>query len=140
MPTDTHAVRDTYHAALRHGHVTPDESDLVVGVVRRPTYGIGNYLDRNVPALAPPEDLLDEFKRVVGERDDLTHDEAWDEVNFGERYREYLRTPEPQRAMDDVLDELDSRDVWLVCYENTDDKRCHRTILKDTLRKRAAEG
>jgi hypothetical protein len=24
-------------------------------------------------------------------------------------------------------------DVVLVCYENTDDKRCHRTILKKIL-------
>lgn len=130
-------LRDTYHAALRHGHVDPDDADLVVGVVRRPSYGIGTYLDRNVPALAPPDDLLDEFKARADEREDLTHDEVWDAVNFGERYRDHLRDPEPRQAMDDLLAELESRDVWLVCYENTDDKRCHRTILKEVLHERS---
>ncbi|UPV74849.1 DUF488 domain-containing protein [Halorussus limi] len=129
-------LRDTYHAALQHGHATPDESALVVGVVRRPSYGIENYLDRNVPALAPPDDLLREFEERVNERDDATHDEVWDEVNFGERYRDQLGTAEAQAAMDDLLAELESQDVWLVCYENTDEKRCHRTILRDVLRER----
>ncbi|WP_435175479.1 DUF488 domain-containing protein [Halorussus sp. AFM4] len=132
-----HEIRDTYHAALRHGHVDPGEEDLVVGVVRRPSYGIGNYIDRKVPALAPPDDLLDEFKGLLDERPDLTHDGAWDEVEFGERYREHLRTPAARAAMDDLLAELETRDVWLVCYEDTDDKRCHRTILRDVLRERA---
>jgi uncharacterized protein YeaO (DUF488 family) len=146
MP-ERHELRDTYHAALQHGHVEPDEEDLVAGVVRRPSYGIENYVDRNVPEHAPPDDHQSELKAVVdgdgtredGIGDDLTHDEAWDEVNFGERYREHLRSPEPQQAMDDLLVELESRDrdLWLVCYENTDDKRCHRTILKDVLRERS---
>lgn len=132
-------LHDTYHAALQHGHVDPDD-DLVVGVVRRPTYGIGNYLDRNVPELAPPDDLLDEFKSRLDEADggdEPTHDEVWDEVDFDERYRGHLETPGAQRAMDDLLAELDDRDVWLVCYENTDDKRCHRTILKEVMEERA---
>lgn len=131
-------LRDTYHAALQHGHVEPAADDLVVGVVRHPVYGIENYLDRNVSALAPPEDLLGEFNEVVESNDELTHDEAWVEVDFASRYRNHLRNPEPQRAMDDLLRELESRDVWLVCYENTDDKRCHRTILKTVLRDRAS--
>ncbi|UPW00878.1 DUF488 domain-containing protein [Halorussus gelatinilyticus] len=129
-------LRDTYHAALQHGHVTPADEDLVVGVVRRPSYGIENHLDENVPELAPPEDLLSEFKTVADERDDLTHDEAWDRVDFGARYRDHLRTDSARTAMDDLLAELGSRDVWLVCYENTDNKRCHRTILRDVLRER----
>lgn len=129
-------LHDTYHAALQHGHVDPGDEDLVVGVVRRPVYGIENYLDRNVPALAPPDDLLDEFKAMADEREDLTHDEVWDEVDFTERYRDHLRSSETQQAMDDLLAELEDRDVWLVCYENTDEKRCHRTILKEELRER----
>ncbi|WP_135853037.1 DUF488 domain-containing protein [Halorussus salinus] len=129
-------LRDTYHAALQHGHATPDDEDLVVGVVRRPSYGIETHLDRNDPRLAPPDDLLSEFKTLADERDDLTHDEVWDRVDFGARYRDHLRTSAARAAMDDLLDALDSRNVWLVCYENTDDKRCHRTILRDVLRER----
>jgi uncharacterized protein YeaO (DUF488 family) len=133
-------IRDTYHAALQHDHVEPAPEDLVVGVVRHPVYGIENYLDRNVPALAPPEALLGDFE-TVEERDDLTHDEAWDEVNFAERYREYLQHSAVQQVMDDLLGELDpdEGDLWLVCYENTDQKRCHRTILREVLRERAGD-
>jgi len=131
-------IRDTYHAALQHDHVEPAEEDLVVGVVRHPVYGIETLLDRNVPELAPPEALLGDFEEAE-ERDGLTHDEAWDEVNFAERYREYLQHAAVQQVMDDLLGELDSGegDLWLVCYENTDDKRCHRTILQEVLRERA---
>ena len=124
-------LRDTYHAALQHGHVEPDGDDLVVGVVRRPIYGIENYLDRNVPELAPPDDLLAEFKDLAAES---THDEAWAALDFAGRYREHLETPDARAAMADLLAELETRDVWLVCYENTDDKRCHRTILAEELR------
>ncbi|PSQ50240.1 hypothetical protein BRD15_02105, partial [Halobacteriales archaeon SW_6_65_15] len=99
--------------------------------------------DRNLDAelvseLAPPDDLLSEFKTLADERDDLHHDEVWDEVDFGERYRDHLRSPEARQAMGDLLEELESRDgdLWLVCYENTDEKRCHRTILKSVLRER----
>jgi uncharacterized protein YeaO (DUF488 family) len=126
-------LRDTYHAALQHGHVEPAESDLVVGVVRHPVYGIEASLDRNVPALAPPEELLDDFESAA---EGTTHDEAWVAENFADRYRDHLENPEAREAMDDLLAELESRDVWLVCYENTEDKRCHRTILRDVLRER----
>lgn len=126
-------LRDTYHAALQHGHVEPDSDDLVVGVVRKPMYGIQRHLDRNVPELAPEADLLAAFKERA---DEVGHDAAWDEMAFAERYRQSLERPAAQDAMDDLLAELESRDVWLVCYENTDDKRCHRTILKRVLRER----
>lgn len=126
-------IRDTYHAALQHEKVVPDEEDLAVGVVRKPMYGIQNHLDRNVPELAPEADLLAAFKERA---DEVGHEAAWTEVDFAERYRESLERPAAQAAMDDLLAELEARDVWLVCYENTDDKRCHRTILKDVLRDR----
>lgn len=126
-------IRDTYHAALRHGKVAPAEEDLVVGVVRKPMYGIRRHLDRNVPEVAPEADLLAAFKERA---DEVGHEAAWTEVDFAERYRESLERPAAQAAMDDLLAELERRDVWLVCYENTDDKRCHRTLLKDVLRER----
>jgi len=39
--------------------------------------------------------------------------------------------------MDDLLDLLaEGTDVALVCFENTDQKRCHRTILREELHRR----
>ena len=96
-------------------------------------HGILNRLDRNVPELAPEADLLAAFKERA---DEMGHDEAWTDADFAGRYRESLERPAAQAAMDDLLAELDDRDAWLVCYENTDDKRCHRTILRDVLRER----
>ncbi|PSP55119.1 hypothetical protein BRC82_07335 [Halobacteriales archaeon QS_1_67_19] len=133
-------VRDTYHAALQHDHVEPDDADLVVGVVRWPTYGIETQLDRNVPALAPPEDLLEEFGALTDAG--RSHDGAWAELEFAARYREHLETPEAQAAVRDLLAAVreGDGDVWLVCYENTEQKRCHRTILRDELEKRLEAG
>ena len=39
--------------------------------------------------------------------------------------------------MRDLLKMLPETDVYLVCYENTDDKICHRTYLKDELKQLA---
>jgi len=70
----------------------------------------------------------DEFKQ---EADEIGHNAAVAAVDFRPRYREHLQGENQQDAINSILDELDSgRDVWLVCYENTDEKFCHREILK----------
>ncbi|MCF2165394.1 DUF488 family protein [Halobacterium salinarum] len=123
-------LRDTYLAALQHDHVEPDSEALVLGVVRKPMHGFSSVVDENRPALAPPTDLLDEVKEVA---DDVGHNEACRELRFEDRYLDHLETPAAQNAMHDLLDVLQERDVWLVCYENTEQKICHRTTLKDEL-------
>lgn len=127
-------LHDTYHAALQHEHVTPGEDDYVVGVVREPMYGIQTHLDTNLKALAPPRDLLTEFKECA---DDIGHNEAIEACNFEQRYRDHLEGNTQQRAMKQLLSLLPDTDVYLVCYENTDEKVCHRTYLKDELKKLA---
>lgn len=128
-------LQDTYHAALQHGHVEPEENDLVLGVVAKPMYGIENYIDENAPVLAPTKAALEEFKELA---DEIGHNEAVDELNFDERYRELITThDEPQECINWVISELEGgRDVWLVCYENTDEKFCHRCILKEEIEKK----
>lgn len=132
----TGVVRDTYHAALQHNNVTPASDALVLGVVRHQMYGIGTHLDRNDERLAPPEDLLREFKDRADARG---HNAAFEDFDFERRYREYLReSSDAQAAIADVLDVLASgRDVWLVCYEA--EKACHRTILRDVIVDRQPE-
>lgn len=127
-------LHDTYHAALQHNHVEPDEDDLVLGVVREPMYGIHTFLDDNYPVLAPTLAALREFKERA---DEIGHNEAVEELDFDSRYRELIRSEEEaQEAMQWIVSELeDGRDVWLVCYENTDDKFCHRCVLKEEIGK-----
>lgn len=131
---------DTYVAALQHDLVDVPDGTRRVGVVRKPTPWFHGPIDENRPALGPPADLLDEFQdrteafEVRGMCDEGAHNAAWEELDFQRRYREYLETAKGRRAVDDLLELLEAgTDVALVCYENTDRKRCHRTILRDVL-------
>lgn len=133
-------LTDTYVAAIQHDLVDLPESTRRVGVVRKPTRWFHGVVDENRPALGPPADLLEEFQereerfKRQGMCDEGAHNAAWEELDFAERYREYLGTDEAADAIDDLRDTLaDDVDVALVCYENTDQKRCHRTILRDVL-------
>jgi uncharacterized protein YeaO (DUF488 family) len=138
--TSRGAVRDTYVAALQHDLADVGEATRV-GVVRRPTRWFSGSVDENEPALAPPEVLLDETKRVQedfemrGICEAEAHNEAWQEVNFAERYRGHLESDaEAAVALEALAERVrDGEDVALVCFENTEKKRCHRTILRDVL-------
>jgi len=130
-------VHTTYFAALDYEKVTPGEDAVVLGVVRKPHEWVEDLVDRNVPAVAPPEELLDTLKRVEAavEADDDVADAtatAWESVRFGKQYREHLR----DGLLDDVLGMLREHDrdgdLWLVCYER-DPRHCHRRILADEL-------
>jgi len=58
-----------------------------------------------------------------------------DQVGFGEAYREYLETDDDARAALTALDDrlASGESLALICYENTEKKRCHRTILGEFL-------
>lgn len=128
------SLNHTYHAALQYGHDEPADSDLVLGVVRKPMYGIQAHVDENCTTLAPPAELLSEFKERV---DEIGHNPAIADVDYRTRYRAHLTGSEQSEAIDHICDELRSgRTVWLVCYENTDEKYCHRLLLVDEIRTR----
>jgi len=134
-------LEDTYVAALQHDLVDVPSEATVVGVVRRPTGWFRTTVDENYPALGPPKDLLDEFKqrhedfKMQGMCDEGAHNAAWDEVKFEERYRSHLTdAAEAQEAVAELTDRLqDGEQFVFVCFENTDQKRCHRTLLKEHL-------
>jgi len=139
-------VLDTYVAALQHDLVDVGEATRV-GVVRRPTRWFSGSVDENEPALAPPEALLDETKRLQedfemrGVCEAEAHDEAWLEAEFAERYREHLASDaDAAVALVSLAERVrDGESVALVCFENTDEKRCHRTILREVLESRLAD-
>lgn len=130
---------DTYAAALQHDLVEFPDAAHFVGVVRRPMPWFTPYVDENRSALGPPRTLLDEFQAAKQEfmddglADADAHNEAWQAIDYPDRYRAYLdQSQHAQTALADVTELLQSKSaVVLVCYENTAEKRCHRTILRD---------
>ena len=135
------AVYDTYVAALKHGTADVPDDAVRLGVVRKPTPWFYGQVDENVPALAPPADLLEETKarqaelEAEGLDDAEAHNRGMDDVDLDARYLAYLdESDEAREAMADLRDRLDAgEDVALVCYENTEHKRCHRTLLRERL-------
>lgn len=139
----TGRLLDTYIAALQHDIADIPADATRVGVVRRPTHWFHGPVDENIPALAPPAALLDEVKdtheslKAEGLDDATAHNRALEGVDYDERYLAHLESPSAQAAMDDLVSRLvDGEDVALVCYENTDEKRCHRTLLAEALEER----
>lgn len=134
------ALFDTYVAALQHGTVDLPDDVVAIGVVLRPTRWFHPYVDENYTPLGPPEALLDDFQ---ARRDALAadraaavaHNAAWEAVNYNRRYLDYIKRSQAAKdALAEIRERLaDGIDVALVCYENTAEKRCHRTLLRDRL-------
>ncbi|WP_135302570.1 DUF488 domain-containing protein [Haloarcula amylovorans] len=140
------SVSETYVAAVQHGLADLSGDETLVGVVREPTGWFHAAVDENVPELGPPSDLLTETKqrtedlKMQGLCEEGAHNAAWDETDFADRYRRHLDESESaQRALDSLTERvLDDESIVLVCFEGND-KRCHRTILRDRLRSRLGE-
>jgi len=137
------ALFDTSVTALQHDLVELPDGTRRVGVVRSPTPWFHEIVDENRPALGPPRALLDEFRDLQtsftldGMCEAGAHNAAWEELDFERRYRASLDTADTQAVIADLRDRLaDGTDVALVCFENTDQKRCHRTILREELTRR----
>ncbi|WP_408957887.1 DUF488 family protein [Natrinema sp. 74] len=136
-------LTDTYVAAIQHDLAELPADATRVGVVRRPTSWFHGAVDENRPALGPPADLLESMRdaeedmKMQGLCEEGAHNAAWDQVGFDEAYREYLETDDDARAALDALEErlASGESLALVCYENTEKKRCHRTVLRDYLEK-----
>lgn len=134
------SVTDTYVAAIQHDLVDLDDVRRL-GVVRRPTSWFNTVVDDNEPALAPPQPLLDRVQeaqedlKMQGMCDEGAHNAAWENLKFAEQYRDYLTdSAAAQQALEEVVSAVkDGESIALVCYENTDKKRCHRTILRDEI-------
>lgn len=139
----TGSVDETYIAAIQHDLAPLSGDERLVGVVRRPTGWFRAAIDENVPALGPPEDLLDETKgraeelKLAGLCDEEAHNAAWEETDFADRYRAYLADSADAHAELARLADLvrDGEDVVVVCFEG-EEKRCHRHLLVERLRER----
>ena len=134
-------LADTYVAAIQHDLADLPDDATRVGVVRKPTPWFHGAVDENYPELGPPADLLESFRRreedlkMQGLCEEGAHNAAWDEIGFEAAYRDHLEASADARA---ALEDLESRlaegeSLALVCYENTEQKRCHRTVLREVL-------
>ncbi|MFP4530918.1 MAG: DUF488 family protein [Halodesulfurarchaeum sp.] len=135
------ALRDTYAAALQHELVDLDGDERLIGVARRPLPWLLGQVDENRSALGPPPELLDAVKerheelQKDGLPDAEAHNRALEAVDYRERYLDYLENSAAPREAIESIEEIREAgtDVVLVCYENTAEKRCHRTILREAI-------
>ncbi|WP_247729482.1 DUF488 family protein [Halovivax limisalsi] len=124
-------VHTTYFGGV--SQFEPADDAEVIGVVRYPKDFVERVTDRNVPALAPPANLLDAYKTVEASAEAdgaaFPSDVAWQTVRFEPRYLNYLRSfPGPQAVIEELRERASERDIWLVCWEK-DCRWCHRRLL-----------
>jgi uncharacterized protein YeaO (DUF488 family) len=108
---------------------------LRVGTVRRPPRGVprDEYASRDLydvwlPELAPSEDLL--------KRGRAAHDErSW--RAFERAYRAEMKEPENRHLLDLLVALSRQTSLAVGCY-CADERRCHRSILRELLAERGA--
>ena len=135
----TSLLGDTYVAAIQHELVDLSEEATLVGVARQPTGWFRSAVDENHPSLGPPPELLDEFKqrhedfKLQGMCDVGAHNAAWAELSFDNRYLTHIEeTKGTQETISDLVNRLEAgEELVLVCFENTNQKRCHRILFRN---------
>jgi len=106
-----------------------------IGTVRRPPRGVpktefasADFYDVWLPDLSPSEPLL-----KVGRR--ATTEGEWQ--RFRRRYRSEMSRPTPRRLLDLLAALSHAASFSMGCYcEN--ERRCHRSVLRELLTERAA--
>jgi len=113
----------------------PDEG-LRIGTVRRPPRGVpkAEYAARDLydvwfPNLAPSEALLKQYFPVAD-------DQQW--RAFARRFLAEMKAPGPKKDLDLLAALSHSTDFSIGCYCE-DESRCHRSLLREMLEKRAAK-
>mgnify|MGYP001004554276 CR=1 FL=1 len=112
----------------------PDEG-IRFGTVRRPPRGIKktdyaklNFYDVWLPNLSPSEALLQKIKSG-----DISS--GW--KTFEQRFRAELKQPDKAHLLDALAALSHTANFSIGCYCK-DEKICHRSILRDELKKRGA--
>lgn len=120
---------------VRLGSPRSPGEGLRVGTVRRPPRGVPkseiatrDFYDVWLPELAPSEALL-KMGRTAGD------DASW--RRFERRYRAEMKAPEKIRLLD-LLAALSRQTSFSVGCYCADERRCHRSILRELLAERGA--
>jgi uncharacterized protein YeaO (DUF488 family) len=120
---------------VRLGSPRAVNEGLRIGTVRRPPRGVPksdfakrDFYDVWLPTLAPSEALV---KLGLGARDD----KSW--KTFARKYRAEMTRPEVAKVWDLLAALSHSTDLSIGCYCE-DERRCHRSIMRDLLAERGA--
>lgn len=120
---------------VRLGTPRAENEGLRIGTVRRPPRGVpkGELAERDfydvwLPNLAPSEELLKAGKAADEER-------SW--RAFARRYRSEMKRPENRRVLELLAAMSHQANFSVGCYCE-DEMRCHRSLLRELLRERAA--
>jgi uncharacterized protein YeaO (DUF488 family) len=120
---------------VRLGSARVKGEGLRIGTVRRPPRGVpkSEYASRDLydvwlPNLAPSEALV---KEALGAKDER----AW--RFFERRYRTEMKRPEASRLLDVLAALSRTADFSVGCYCE-DERRCHRSVLRELLSSRGA--
>ena len=121
---------------VRLGSPRAADEGLRIGTVRRPPRGVPkeqfasrDFYDVWLPNLAPSEALVREALRAQDEK-------AW--RAFVRRYRAEMRRPEASRVLDLLAALSGGADFAVGCYCE-DERRCHRSVLRELLEERVAK-
>ena len=117
---------------------SPREMDegLRVGTVRRPPrggpksdYARKDFYDVWLPNLSPSPELMKEGKSAQDQK-------SW--ALFRKKFRAEMSRPETGRVLDLLAALSHQTQLSVGCYCE-DEKRCHRSILRDLLKERVAD-
>lgn len=120
---------------VRLGTPRQKNEGIRFGTVRRPPRGVKktdfsklDFYDVWLPNLSPSDELLK--KKLVKE-----DGSGW--KSFGQRFRSELKQPDKSRVLDALAALSHTVNFSIGCYCK-DEKLCHRSILRDELKKRGA--
>jgi uncharacterized protein YeaO (DUF488 family) len=124
---------------VRLGSPRAPGEGLRIGTVRRPPRGVPksefasrNFYDVWLPALSPSAELVKSALQAAADDDDR----AW--KAFVTRFRKQMNEPDASHLLD-LLAALSGRsDFAIGCYCE-DERRCHRSVLRDLLAQRGAQ-
>ena len=121
---------------VRLGSPRAQDEGTRIGTVRRPPRGVPksqfaarDFYDVWFPNLAPSVETMKLGQHAATEKD-------W--VTFAKRYRAEMAAPEASRTLDVLAALSKHADFSVGCYCE-DESRCHRSILRQLLRERAAK-
>ena len=120
---------------VRLGSPRAKGEGLRIGTVRRPPRGVPkaefaarDFYDVWLPNLAPSEELLKAGRAAEDER-------SW--RAFARRYRAEMSRPEASRVWDLLAALSHTADFSVGCYCE-DERRCHRSLMRELLAQRGA--
>lgn len=110
-------------ADVRAGRVNLEKGDVIVVMRYYPRFVRKELITRYLPELAPPAELLREFKEHENRLGD--HNQAFMDIDFAKRFQ---LSPTGWELLDELSEQARSHDVFLVCQCSAA-QRCHCDLL-----------